>query len=368
MVIGVNLLYLIPRVVGGTQTYATQLLKNLIPLLSRNDQLILFCSRDNASIFADLPHTRTVLLPFSSSNRLARLLAEQLLLPLSCISNHVEILLSLGYSRPVFLPCKSITTIHDLNWYYCPEDYSFLSRFIIKYINLISIYLSSALISVSERTASDLARLYSISINKTHVIYHGVPEIKDAKTIKSPYPTPYLFSLLSHYPHKNLTTLIQVYKNLLTHFPDLHLVLGGTGNPADQKVRQSQLKGLSSSHLHLLPFLSDQKIAQVYKHATAFIFPSRYEGFGLPVLEAMHYGAPVVSSIATSLPEIVGRGGVLVDPLDVNAYVLAVSNILLKPKYRSSLITAGHQRAKLFSWQKCASQTYNLISKIYENK
>lgn len=367
MIIGVNLLYLIPRVVGGTETYAVKLLSYLAPLMKNKSRMILFCSRDNAHLFPHLPKTHLVVLPTRSSNRIMRLLAEQLLLPLYCVSHQLDLLLSLGYSRPVFLPCKSITTVHDLNWYYCPEDYSFFNRLVVKYVNLISIYFSTALIAVSQHTASDLIRLFPVAAHKTHVIYHGKPVTKVVKSVQSPFPTPYLFSLLSHYPHKNIKTLIKVFKTLHQQFPQLHLVLGGTGNPLDQKSRQSELKSLPPSHLHFIPFLSDQALAQVYLHAAAFIFPSRYEGFGLPVLEAMYYGTPVVSSRAASLAEIIGKGGVLVDPLDFEAYVTATSQILLNPKFSAKLIRSGYNRAKYFNWQKCADSTYTLIKKVYAN-
>lgn len=367
MNIGVNLLYLIPKVVGGTETYALNLLSSLSSQFSKHDKLILFCTNNNASLFSSIARAEISIIPINSLNRPIRLLAEQFILPFYCHLQGIDLLLSLGYSQPYFLPCKSITTIHDLNWYYCPEDYSWLSQQIIALTNKISIRKSSALIAVSTATKNALSKLFPKSRNKTYVIYHGSP-LLSVKKSSSPYPNPYLFSLISHYPHKNLVTLMRVYKNLLKRFPNLHLVIGGTGNHADQEERQFELGNLSSPHLHLLPFVSDSELAQVYLHAAVFVFPSRYEGFGLPVLEAMHYGVPVVSSNAASLPEVIGKGGALVNPSDVSAYVREISKILKNQKFRDRQKLAGILQANTFSWEKCATETYNLIKDTYDKK
>lgn len=367
MVIGINALYLVPHVVGGTETYAVNLLIHLAGIISSNDTLIIYCSRNSAILFNDLSNCKVKVYPFDSTNRPLRVLIEQTLLPIDCYNYHVDTLFSLGYSQPFFLPCKSLTTIHDLNWYYCPEDFTWTSRQIITFFNAISIHRATAIISVSKSTKAALSKLFPASCSKTQVIYHGAP-LLTVKKSSSPYPRPYLFSLLSHYPHKNLSTLIKVFQELLIRFPDLHLVIGGTGNPSAQDERRESLHFLLKDKIHFLKHVSDEELARVYAHAAVFVFPSLYEGFGLPVLEAMHYGAPVVSSNVASLPEVIGKGGVLVDPLNVSAYVREISKILNNSGLSNKLKLAGKHQANTFSWEKCATQTFNLIKETYDKK
>ncbi len=371
MRIGINLLYLIPEVVGGTETYARELIQSLLPQLSQNDELIVFCSRETAITFKPRLKLRVVTLPFYSHNRIARILVEQILLPVACQKNGIDLLLSLGYTQPFFLPCKSIVTIHDLNWHYHPEDFSLTARLLLQLLVTISVNRSSAIIAISSATKQSLVKVLAVEPNKISVIYHGMTKsVIDKRMIKQvrekfSLPNKYLFTVLSHYAHKNLETLIKAFLVIQKDEHDLHLVIAGTGTDSAKKLRANYLNERGNQNIHQLPFVTTQELATVYQESKIFVFPSAYEGFGLPVLEAMSHKVPAISSKAYSLNEVVGNGGILVDPYDANQYILSIKKLLNNETLRHKYISAGLKQVGQFTWDKCARATLVLINATY---
>lgn len=367
MRIGINLLYLIPGVVGGTETYARELIQSLVPQLSQNDELIVFCSRETATTFKPRPKLRVVALPFYSHNRIARILAEQILLPIACQKNEIDLLLSLGYTQPFFLPCESIVTIHDLNWHYHPEDFSLTARLLLQLLVTISVNRSSAIIAISSATKQSLVKVLAVDPNKISVIYHGMTKsVIDKRMLKQvrerfSLPNKYLFTVLSHYAHKNLETLITAFLIIQKDQPDLHLVIAGTGTDGAKKLRANYLNKLGNQNIHQLPFVTTQELATVYQESKVFVFPSAYEGFGLPVLEAMRCGAPVLSSNAFSLKEVVSNAGILIDPYDIAGYVKNVKKLLSSKQIRNKYIRKGFHNVDIYDWNICSQQTLSLI-------
>lgn len=371
MVIGINLLYLIPTVVGGTETYARELINSMCKKLSEQDTLIIFCGRESAQTFTEKTKLKIVCLPIYSTNRILRVIAEQLLLPFYCSYFKVNLLLSLGYSQPLILPCKSIVTIHDLNWYYYPTDFSKLSLYIWKYLTIYSALRANAIIAISNSTKKSLITILKIDPLKISVIYHGIPRSLSinnstilAVSAKYKLPKQYIFTTLSHYSHKNLETLVKAFLIVQSKIEDLHLLIGGTGTNLARASRKKYINSLGNSHIHLLPFVDHAELSVIYQLSQIFVFPSAYEGFGLPVLEAMAHKVPVISSNAYSLEEVVGQGGILVDTYEVDEYVSAIKKLLQDKIIRNKYVQAGTKQAMKFNWDNSAQETLNLIRSI----
>lgn len=375
MRLGLNLLYLVPGEVGGTETYARELIPVLVQKLKPGDTLFLFTGRETASSFKTGGKLKVVPLPVFSRLRPLRLLFEQLVLPVYCLFYRLDLIFSLGYSAPFLHPCPSIVSIHDLNWYYQPKNFHPVTRFFWRYLTHFSAATSDAIITISHATKQSLIRIMQVPAGKITVIPLGVStplkikssEIK-ACLQKYHLPKRYLLSVLSHYPHKNFPDLVHIFGQLSDKFPDLHLVVGGTGTAKDRLIRQQYIAHLPQQNIHLLPYLTRRELQIIYEQAELFVFPSAYEGFGLPVLEAMNFEVPVVSSDVFALKEVVGQAGILVKPADLAGFVSGAEKILNNQKLRRQYTQAGRLQASLFTWDRCATETLKLIGQTYASK
>lgn len=375
MLIGINLLYLIPGKVGGTETYARELLSSMQQIIGRDDKLILFCTRDNSSTFTATSNLRIITLPINASNRVLRLLAEQTLLPLACLSNKIDVLFSLGYSAPIIHPCPSVVTIHDLNWYYHPEDFSPLQRLVWKYLTIRSARFSDHIITISHASQASIQKVMDVSTKKITTILHGSSAIAPVsiKSVNEALSSlgiskPYLFTVLAGYPHKNLITLLKAFNKISNQFPTLSLVICGLSGRADI----DNLKYIKDNHLgdriKILGYVDNKVLTCLYLAAEIFVFPSAYEGFGIPITEAMQSGVPVVSSNAFSLKEVAGSGAVLVDPFAVDQYVDAITKLLSSSKARVEMSKRGYSRVSELKWSDAAIKVLTILSKLKSGK
>lgn len=349
MKVGLNLLYLIPGKVGGTETYA----RELVASLCKKEQVIIFCGKETKQTFVENSNLEVVSLPIYSSNRIMRIIIEQTLLPIVCLIKKIDILHSLGYSAPIIHPFPSVVTIHDLNWHYHPEDFSKISLYIWKYLTILSAKYSDHVITDSLSSAKSISEVLNISKSKITTIMHGTPSVLQVKPYIS--KVPYIFTVAANYPHKNLSTLITVFNTLSKKYKDLILIVSGLGG-----------KKKSNKNIKYLGYVSRKELAELYAGATVFVFSSAYEGFGYPVLEAMSYKVPVVSSNAFSLSEVVSNSGILVNPYDIENYVKAISSLLESQALHDKYVVRGVARSKQLNWEKTSHETifvYNQLLK-----
>jgi glycosyltransferase involved in cell wall biosynthesis len=276
-----------------------------------------------------------------------------------CIFHKIDVLLSLGYSQPIFLRCKSIVTIHDLNWYYHPEDFGAINLRVWEVLTRLSAHFATHIITDSQASRKSIIKVLGVREKKVTSILHGTPakiditpreSVKVLKTMG--INGSYLFTVLSSAPHKNLTTLLKAFSSLRARYPDLRLVVAGLGNHPS----------CTDGSIIYAGYVTRKELAALYSGATVFVFPSAYEGFGYPVLEAMQYGAPVVSSDAYSLPEVVGKAGLLNSAYDQNGYRLNIEKILGHSTNRNMLVTKGVARSKELSWKSTSLETFQIIT------
>lgn len=219
-------------------------------------------------------------------------------------------------------------------------------------------------ICISENTKKDLIELLDIRPEKISVIYLGCelgcasPE-KNSEGIQEPY----ILYVGNRDRYKNFSRLLQAYANSRWLKRNFKLVCFGGPPFAGSELQEFQRLGIPQAYVVRMEG-DDTVLARLYASAAAFVFPSLYEGFGLPPLEAMVYGCPVVCSDCSSIPEVVGQAGEYFDPTDVHSIAAALDKVLGSPEYASELIRKGRQQVKLFSWDRCAQSTLNAYREL----
>lgn len=275
---------------------------------------------------------------------------------------------------PRFKQVKTVFTLHDLIFkffpkYHLPRNWIFLQVAMPLFLRR-----ADAVICVSEHTRRDAERIYHLPDHKTHVIYEGVhPRFNTGLSarvlaeVRARYQLParYILAVGTIEPRKNLITLFDAMQALLKQHPqhaDLHVVVvGKQGWLYDATLQAVAQRGLQE-RVHFTGWLPDVDLPAVYAQAQAVAMPSVYEGFGLPALEGLACGVPVVCSNASSLPELMGDAAVLLPPLDVAAWVTALHRVLSDADFARNLRAGGPRQAAKFSWGQTAAQT----QRVYE--
>ncbi|MDO8886940.1 glycosyltransferase family 1 protein [Candidatus Oleimmundimicrobium sp.] len=351
---------------SGVGTYSRGLLSALSKIDLENEY-ILFCNEESADLVPSAPNffKQVVNLPifsFKGQFKWAKLLKEA----------HLDICHFPLYVWPIFTPCPSVVTIHDITTMIFPETIpSLYKRIICGYMNRSAIKKSEKIITVSLATSADLTNLLNVPASKIEIIYEAVDErfkpVKDRALlsgVKEKYGIDGKFLLNVGNPkaHKNWARLIEAFAKLES---DLKLVLVGTKGNVPRELSE-QVKRLNLSEAVIFPrFISDEDMSSLYSAAEALVFPSLYEGFGLPVLEAMACGTSVICSNVSSLPEVVGDAAIKVDPMDVDDISRAMRLITEDFSLRNELVEKGLARVKEFSWEKTASKTLEVYREVY---
>jgi glycosyltransferase involved in cell wall biosynthesis len=276
------------------------------------------------------------------------------------------------------LPNRHLQTVYDLTpllldeKYFMPGQRGVTSRIID------TIQPDDWITTISDATRNDLLNRKKLNPDRVITVYlaaapdlfYPVSELATIQAVKQKYHLPegdYFLSLHSLAPHKNMEHLIACFKLVISQEKpqDLHLVICG-GNPEAVAVmiKDNQLTAADLAVIHFTGFVDDRDLAAIYSNSIGFIFPSLYEGFGLPVLEAMQCGCPVISSNTSSLPEVVGEAGFLVPPTDRDALCEAMVKLYRHPDLQSQYSQSSIDRAALFSWQKTVNETLDIYERI----
>lgn len=272
--------------------------------------------------------------------------------------------------QPVLYKGKHITTVHDLtllktynsdkNWFgYHAKQ--LIGRFVFKRIGKTSAHI----ITPSQYTKDEYVKYTGISADKVTVTYEAADKIPGPQ---EPYSHPFDQFLLyvgQQSDYKNIRRLGDAHQELLTKHPDLGLILAGKKNAAALK-NEAYFKTRGYKNILFTDFIPDSQLSWLYVNCSAYVFPSLMEGFGLPGLEAMTYGAPVVSSNATCLPEVYGDAALYFNPFDTDDMARAINEVLSNDVLRDSLIQKGSEQIKKYSWRRMAEETYAVYMKALE--
>ena len=262
-----------------------------------------------------------------------------------------------------FSPVKQVITVLDLIPFILTEQ-KHKHLFFLKTLFPMALKKGTQIITISENTKRDLLRLFTVPEDLVTVI--PLSPLNDCKRPEKSFQNniPYIFCLSNNDPHKNLARLIEAF-SLIKDRSHCHLMIAGYQNPAHQeKLDRLVLEKKIGNRVRFLGHVSDEELQTLYRECEIFVYPSLYEGFGLPPLEALSYGVPTIVSRSSSLPEVVGEAGLYFDPQSVQDMGEKMLQLLMDEKLKAKLRDLGVKQAQLFSWEKTASETIRVFHRM----
>lgn len=369
--IGIDATPLPPQPVGAGN-YIIQLIRALATSKAEFEFVIYAQESGRELIAAPLsPNLEWVIVPDQSPG--IRLIWEQAFLPKVVKKSGVQILHSLHYTRPMNLSCASVVTFHDMTFFLFPQLHTYFKRIFFPLAIRQSARKADALIAVSESTRQDSIRLLRISPNKIHTVRSGIneeyhlitePSLLEACRQKYNLPEKFILFVGMVEPRKNLPLLLNVYAKLALQVDCPPLVVVGRFGWMVEDIFQQVRKLNLQNKIHFTGYIPGQDLPIVYNLAQIFVYPSIYEGFGFPPLEAMACGTPVITSAVSAMLEHVGDAGMLVPPQDEEALLQAMLSVLTDRVLHQQLSIKGQAQAKQFTWQRTAQETLNLYRQI----
>jgi len=306
---------------------------------------------------------------WSTRSPYARVAWEQCAAPLALFRERVDLLHAMALVAPAASPCPTVVTVFDLSYLLFPNAFKAANRLYLRCLVGLSARRASRVIAISESTRQDVIARLHVPADRVRTISCGVDSAfrplpaadVDAFRRDKGLPQRFILYLGTIEPRKNVSRLVEAFDGLVSSAPrdtvDLHLVIaGGTGWMFDAilaRIHDSPVH----DRIHLPGYVPEEEKPLWYNAATCFCYPSLYEGFGLPPLEAMACGVPVIASDVSSLPEVVGDAGIVVAPTDTDALIDALHRVLANAALRAELAHRGLARAGCFSWAEAARQT-----------
>jgi glycosyltransferase involved in cell wall biosynthesis len=355
---------------GGNESYATNLIEALAQIDNSNLYTLYVTQKQAVERFSDrwpnftvrttLPHSPLIRIPLTLSAELRR--------------NRVDVL-HVQFTAPPAAPCPVVVSIHDLSFEHLPQTFKRRSRMQLRMTVRRSARLASQIISLSSHARDDIVATYNINPEKVTVIPLAAPahlapvtDNNELQRVRQTYAIdgPYLLCVGSIQPRKNLTRLLEAYSLLRRNSPEGKLpklvVAGKYAWLFEETLRTIDQLGLSGSVI-MTGYVPEADLPALYSGALCFVYPSYFEGFGLPPLEAMKCGTPVLVGNQTSMPEVVGDAAIMFDPFDVADIASAIKKVISDDALRATLKTRSLERARLFDWQHTARQTLEVYKK-----
>lgn len=366
MIIGIDASRTAKQLKTGTETYSTELIKTLNDI-DRKNKYILYTPKDLNDKLPNLgSNFKQKILPFGKLWTQVRLSWEML------TNTKPDVLFVPAHTLPMVMPEKSVVTLHDLGFKHYPELYSQTD---INYHNWAmghSVKHAQHIIAISEFTKKDIMKYFIVDPTKITVIYEGFDQ-EVFKPLKNNQKSekPYILFIGRLEDKKNIIGMISAYAILRKEKNINHqFVLAGSPGYGFEKI-QKELDKLPENirkDIILPGYVSQEEYVKLLKSADILFFCTFFEGFGLPTLEAMACGVPVVASNRTSIPEICSKAALLINPEKPFDMAVALSKIINDNGIRKALISKGLVRASMFSWKKCAQKTLDVLEKVYYEK
>ena len=352
----------------GIGTYVRNLLRQL-SRLDHDTEYVLLCQRGDQQVAGELGENFRAVTESSGQYSVS----EQLSVPLHVGRASPNLFHTPHYVLPVLTPCRSIVTIHDCIHLIFPQYLR--NRLVYAYARTMfwtAVHRASRILTVSEASKNDILRFFDVPSERVTVIYNAIdnrfyeePTDEQIARVRERYQLHDRFLMYAGNvkPHKNLERLIDAFVLLRKNgLGDVKLLITGSEISRYATLRRAVHRHNLHKHVRFLGYQSEETLAALYRLADVFVFPSLYEGFGLPPLEAMASGTPVVVSNVSSLPEVVGDAGLLVNPYDPQAIADGISRVLVDKKLREELSARGVVRARAFSWPESVKR----IRQIYQ--
>ena len=348
-----------------------------IPAVPGDEQYLVYAPSNDANRrLLAVPRVKARLTRLPVGRPAVRIAWEQSVLPLELVREGADLLHALGFVSPVAWRGRTVVTVYDLSFLRFPETFNRSNRIYLSQFTPPSLRRADRVITISEETRRDVIELCGVPPERVTAILlaaderfePAAPDDVTAFRARHDLPDRSVLYQGTLQPRKNVETLVRAYARLRDQGSDDHILVlaGPRGWQYESIFELTRQLGLADS-VRFPGFVPDDDLPLWYSSATVFAYPSVYEGFGLPLLEAMACGAPVVSSNASSLPEVVGDAGVLVDPSDVEGLCSALRQLLEDEPRRQALATAGRARAQTFSWRRTASETVQVYREVLES-
>ncbi|MCS6950351.1 MAG: glycosyltransferase family 4 protein [bacterium] len=368
MRIGINV-HLLSTTHTGIQHYIRALVPELVAQASAHE-VVLYGEPSQLPLPAQqgvrwVPASR----PLRSAIR--RVLWEQTILPRLLRRGRVDVLFSPAFVLPRWWKGVGVVTVHDLNFEVSPQTIHPFRRAYLRRMTRWSVQRAKRVIAISGATASDILRLYGMPSEKVVVIPYGLDAMFNPHharalepAVRQRYALPARFLLFvgTLEPRKNLPRLLEAFALAQQQAELPPLVLAGAPGWQHQKIRALAQRLNIEERVVFAGYIPREHLPGVYAAATALLYPSLYEGFGLPPLEAMGCGTPVLASNTSALPEVVGDGGLLVNPLHVSEIAEGILRLALEEELRQQLAERGIARARRFRWDEAARRTLEAIA------
>ena len=366
MHVGLNLIFLVPGETGGMEVVARELIPALLAEAPAGMRFTAFVNREAAAAgggpWGELLPAVTV--PVRARDRVQWVLGEQVLLPRLAAREGVELVHSLASTAPVWGRFRRVVTVHDLIYARFPEAHAGIRDKGMGVLVPWAARRSERVIADSQSTREDLIALLGIPSGRIDVVPLGLGTVRRVaalpeEAVRSRFglgERPVLLSLSAKRPHKNLLALIGALSRLEPAGRPV-LVLPGYPTAHESELRERVSALDLDADVRFPAWVSAEELEGLWDVARAFVFPSLYEGFGLPVLEAMARGVPVACSNASSLPEVAGDAALMFDPGDEAAIASALQRLLHEPALAESLRARGLARAREFTWERSARLT-----------
>ncbi len=368
---------------GGGLIY----LNNLIYYLDRiikKDIIFLLVSKYNKSEFQKRNLENVILVETGVSNIMHRLYYEQCIIPSIVKNRKIDILYSPAEILSFFSPCYKILGLQNTNIYYKNK----IKRSFKEKVRLYMLYLLSRLslkkadkiITVSNEFASQVSKNMNISESKIRRIYHGIDikKFKNEKKLGSDYLNEYfkvkkesfLLCISNIHPHKNIVNLIKGYSKLPERIRNVYklVIVGRKNTRYFQEIKNKYSSYEIKDNIIFTGIIPHEKISFFYKRAVLFVLPSILEAFGLPLLEAMASGTPIIAANSIAIPEILGGAGILFNPNNPEELAEKIQLVLKNENLQRELIKKGYKRVKQFSWEKTARETLKVFEEVANGK
>jgi glycosyltransferase involved in cell wall biosynthesis len=355
----------------GIGVYTINLMREMLAIDTVNDYLLMYRNPDFAGTFSDRPNVKEIVLPAKN-----KIIWDQFTVPRAAAREGVQLLFHTKFTVPFFSRIPSVMSAHGASWFVRPDIYP--NKLDLAYIRTVMPFYcrkSSAIVANSDLTRNDYIRVLRVPPEKITTVRLGMNENfkviddqahLDAMREKHSLPEKYIFSVIKYDPRKNFDNLIKGFRLLRKRMP-VKLVVAGIGCEKYREEYNLAEDGIDKD-ITFLGWVEQDELPALYNMAACMLFPSVYEEFGIPTVEAMACGCPVVISSTGALPELAGDAGIIVDPFNPKSIADGLEKLMGSDENREKHAALCLERSKMFSWHRCAKETLAVLNGFASNE
>ncbi|HSV85004.1 MAG TPA: glycosyltransferase family 1 protein [Levilinea sp.] len=360
---------------GGIAVYTHNLVQELLRIDARNEYVLFYRSDRHLGGYAHLPNITERVVSGAS-----KILWDQVAIPRACRRDNIDLLFHPKFTVPLFAPCKTIMVVHGADWFF-PEQAQYYPWWDVLYIRAVMpLYFKKAsrVLSVSQLTTGNFYQALRLPAGKVQTVYFGParhfrpvtdPERLAAVQARYNLPDRFIFTLTKRQggKRKNLGKIFEAYRLYHAQSDAPHRLVVGGKDCNLYRTEYDLPQDDYGADIFFPGWIDQQHLPSVYSLASLYLYPSNLEAFPIPITEAMACGTPILTSKANGLEEIAGDAALLVDPQNPAEIAEGMLRILSDPALRQSLSACGLERASLFTWERCASETLRQIEEVYQS-